>query len=191
MPCSATCSVKKWGVTRFPTGRPCMSGKASTTVSMDPSAIPAVSISSPMTNDAGPGRLASNPLYARCVHADRTSGGRVLVAKVGLDGHDRGVKVVARMLRDAGYEVIYLGLRQSPVTVANAAVQEDVDLVGLSMHSGGHLTLAPAVIEELRSRGLDTPVVVGGIIPERDVEALKAAGVVAVLSPGASKDEVI
>jgi methylmalonyl-CoA mutase cobalamin-binding domain/chain len=113
------------------------------------------------------------------------------VAKVGLDGHDRGVKVVARMLRDAGFEVIYLGLRQSPVTVANAAVQEDVDLVGLSMHSGGHLTLAPAVIEELRSRGLDTPVVVGGIIPERDVEALKAAGVVAVLSPGASKEEVV
>jgi methylmalonyl-CoA mutase C-terminal domain/subunit len=114
-----------------------------------------------------------------------------LVAKVGLDGHDRGVKVVARMLRDAGFEVIYLGLRQSPVTVANAAVQEDVDLVGLSMHSGGHLTLAPAVIQELRSRGLDTPVVVGGIIPERDVEALKAAGVVAVLSPGASKEEVV
>jgi methylmalonyl-CoA mutase cobalamin-binding domain/chain len=120
-----------------------------------------------------------------------TGTGRVLVAKVGLDGHDRGVKVVARMLRDAGFEVIYLGLRQSPVTVANAAVQEDVDLVGLSMHSGGHLTLAPAVIEELRSRGLDIPVVVGGIVPARDVEALKAAGVVAVLSPGASKDEVV
>jgi methylmalonyl-CoA mutase cobalamin-binding domain/chain len=120
-----------------------------------------------------------------------TGTGRVLVAKVGLDGHDRGVKVVARMLRDAGFEVIYLGLRQSPVTVANAAVQEDVDLVGLSMHSGGHLTLAPAVIEELRSRGLDIPVVVGGIVPDRDVEALKAAGVVAVLSPGASKDEVV
>jgi methylmalonyl-CoA mutase cobalamin-binding domain/chain len=117
--------------------------------------------------------------------------GRVLVAKVGLDGHDRGVKVVARMLRDAGFEVIYLGLRQTPVTVANAAVQEDVDLVGLSMHSGGHLTLAPAVINELRSRGLDTPVVVGGIVPARDIAALEAAGVVAVLSPGASKEEVV
>src|SRR5580704_16763854 len=101
------------------------------------------------------------------------SSGRVLVAKVGLDGHDRGVKVVARMLRDAGFEVIYLGLRQTPVTVATAAMQEDVDLVGLSMHSGGHLTLAPAVITELRSRGLNVPVVVGGIVPERAVEALK------------------
>jgi methylmalonyl-CoA mutase, C-terminal domain len=113
------------------------------------------------------------------------------VAKVGLDGHDRGVKVVARMLRDAGFEVIYLGLRQTPVTVATAAMQEDVDLVGLSMHSGGHLTLAPAVINELRSRGLNVPVVVGGIVPDRDIEALKEAGVVAVLAPGASKDEVV
>jgi methylmalonyl-CoA mutase, C-terminal domain len=113
------------------------------------------------------------------------------VAKVGLDGHDRGVKVVARMLRDAGFEVIYLGLRQSPETVATAAVQEDVDLVGLSMHSGGHLTLAPAVIKELRRRGLDVPVIVGGIVPERDIESLQASGVVAVLSPGASKEEVV
>jgi methylmalonyl-CoA mutase C-terminal domain/subunit len=125
------------------------------------------------------------------VHADRESSGRVLVAKVGLDGHDRGVKVVARMLRDAGFEVIYLGLRQTPVTVATAAMQEDVDLVGLSMHSGGHLTLAPAVIKELRSRGLDTPVIVGGIVPERDIATLRESGVVAVLSPGASKDEVV
>lgn len=113
------------------------------------------------------------------------------MAKVGLDGHDRGVKVVARMLRDAGFEVIYLGLRQTPVTVATAAMQEDVDLVGLSMHSGGHLTLAPAVIAELRSRGLNVPVVVGGIVPERDVKTLYDAGVVAVLSPGASREEVV
>ena len=113
------------------------------------------------------------------------------MAKVGLDGHDRGVKVVARMLRDAGFEVIYLGLRQTPVTVATAALQEDVDLVGLSMHSGGHLTLAPAVVNELRSRGLNIPVVVGGIVPERDVKTLHDAGVVAVLSPGASRDEVV
>jgi len=110
---------------------------------------------------------------------------------VGLDGHDRGVKVVARMLRDAGFEVIYLGLRQTPATVATAALQEDVDLVGLSMHSGGHLTLAPAVIGELRSRGLQVPVIVGGIVPERDIAPLRAAGVVAVLSPGASKEEVV
>jgi methylmalonyl-CoA mutase, C-terminal domain len=115
----------------------------------------------------------------------------VLVAKVGLDGHDRGVKVVARMLRDAGFEVIYLGLRQTPATVATAALQEDVDVVGLSMHSGGHLTLAPAVVKELRSRGLDVPVIVGGIVPDRDVAALQSAGVVAVLSPGASRDDVV
>ncbi len=120
-----------------------------------------------------------------------TAMGRVLVAKVGLDGHDRGVKVVARMLRDAGFEVIYLGLRQSPETVATAALQEDVDVVGLSMHSGGHLTLAPAVIAALRERGLDTPVVVGGIVPARDVEVLKSHGVAAVLSPGASEADVV
>jgi len=119
------------------------------------------------------------------------SPGRILVAKVGLDGHDRGVKVVARMLRDAGFEVIYLGLRQTPVTVATAALQEDVDVVGLSMHSGGHMTLAPAVINELRSRGLTIPVIVGGIVPDRDIAPLQKAGVVAVLSPGASKEEVV
>jgi methylmalonyl-CoA mutase C-terminal domain/subunit len=115
----------------------------------------------------------------------------VLVAKVGLDGHDRGVKVVARMLRDAGFEVVYLGLRQTPASVADAAAQEDVDVVGLSMHSGGHLTLAPAVVEALRARGLDTPVVVGGIVPARDVPVLQDAGVVAVLAPGASELEVV
>ena len=117
--------------------------------------------------------------------------GRILVAKVGLDGHDRGVKVVARMLRDAGYEVIYLGLRQTPETVAGAALQEDVDVVGLSMHSGGHLTLAPAVVAALRRHGLDTPVVVGGIIPARDVPVLRDLGVAEVLSPGASDTEVV
>jgi methylmalonyl-CoA mutase C-terminal domain/subunit len=117
--------------------------------------------------------------------------GRVLVAKVGFDGHDRGVKVVARMLRDAGFEVIYLGLRQTPETVAAAAAAEDVDVVGLSMHSGGHLTLAPAVVEALRREGLETPVLVGGIVPARDVEVLHARGVDAVLAPGASEAEVI
>jgi methylmalonyl-CoA mutase cobalamin-binding domain/chain len=115
----------------------------------------------------------------------------VLVAKVGLDGHDRGVKVVARMLRDAGFEVVYLGLRQTPESIAAAAVEEDVDVVGLSMHSGGHLTLAPAVVAAIRSRGIDVPVVVGGIVPERDVAALEAQGVVAVLTPGASEEAVV
>ncbi|MFM7081338.1 MAG: cobalamin B12-binding domain-containing protein [Actinomycetota bacterium] len=116
---------------------------------------------------------------------------RVLVAKVGLDGHDRGVKVVARLLRDAGCEVIYTGLFQTPESVAAAALDEDVDVVGLSMHSGAHLTLAPLVVEELRRRECYAPVVVGGIIPASDVEALKMAGVTVVLGPGASADEVV
>lgn len=116
---------------------------------------------------------------------------RVLVTKVGLDGHDRGVKVVARMLRDAGYEVIYGGLRQSPDMIAEAALQEDVDAIGLSMHSGGHLTLVPAVTEALHSRGLDTPIVVGGIIPARDYARLKELGVFEVLTPGSSEADVV
>lgn len=116
---------------------------------------------------------------------------RVIVAKVGLDGHDRGVKVVARILRDAGFEVIYTGLFQTPETVAAAAVDEDVDAVGLSMLSGAHLTLAPLVVAKLRERGADIPVVVGGIIPERDVAKLTAAGVAAVLTPGATADAVV
>lgn len=116
---------------------------------------------------------------------------RVLVTKVGLDGHDRGVKVVARILRDAGFEVIYGGLRQTPQTIAETTLQEDVDVVGLSMHSGGHLTLAPAVIEALRSRGLEVPVVVGGIVPERDRALLLEAGVAEVLTPGASGEAVV
>jgi methylmalonyl-CoA mutase, C-terminal domain len=119
------------------------------------------------------------------------SGDRVLVAKVGLDGHDRGVKVVARMLRDAGFEVIYTGLFQTPDTVAAAAVDEDVDAIGLSMLSGAHMTLAPKVVRSVRGRGADIPVVVGGIIPERDVARLTAAGVAAVLTPGATAAEVV
>ncbi len=115
----------------------------------------------------------------------------MLVAKVGLDGHDRGVKVVARMLRDAGFEVVYLGLRQTPATIAAAAAQEDVDVVGLSLHSGGHLTLAPAVVDALAAAGLDIPVVVGGIVPARDVDRLLECGVRAVLTPGASEVEVV
>jgi methylmalonyl-CoA mutase C-terminal domain/subunit len=119
------------------------------------------------------------------------SSGRVLVAKVGLDGHDRGVKVVARILRDAGFEVVYTGLFQTPESVAAAAVDEDVDVIGLSMLSGAHLTLAPKVVERVRQRGADIPVVVGGIIPEHDVDALTAQGVAAVLTPGASAEDVV
>ena len=116
---------------------------------------------------------------------------RILVAKVGLDGHDRGVKVVARILRDAGYEVIYTGLFQTPDTVAAAAIDEDVDAIGLSMLSGAHMTLCPLVVEKIRERGADIPVVVGGIVPDRDVEVLKAKGIAGIVTPGASSDEVV
>lgn len=116
---------------------------------------------------------------------------RVLVAKVGLDGHDRGLRVVARVLRDGGCEVVYAGLRQTPETITSAVVQEDVDVVGLSMHNGAHLTLAPAVVTALRRAGLDTPVVVGGIVPPVDVARLLEDGVAAVLGPGTSNDQVV
>jgi methylmalonyl-CoA mutase C-terminal domain/subunit len=119
------------------------------------------------------------------------SGERVLVAKVGLDGHDRGVKVVARILRDAGFEVVYTGLFQTPDSVAAAAVDEDVDVIGLSMLSGAHLTLAPLVVAKVRERGADIPVVVGGIVPDHDLDALSEAGIAAVLRPGATSDEVV
>lgn len=116
---------------------------------------------------------------------------RVLVAKVGLDGHDRGIKVVARILRDAGMEVIYTGLFQTPETVALAAIQEDVDAVGLSMLSGAHLTLAPLVVQALRERGSEIPVVVGGIVPSNDLAEMSAAGVAAVFGPGASAAQIV
>ena len=116
---------------------------------------------------------------------------RILVAKVGLDGHDRGIKVVARILRDAGYEVIYTGLFQTPQTVAAAAVDEDVDAIGLSMLSGAHMTLAPLVVDELRALGSDIPVVVGGIVPNQDVGPLMEAGIAAVITPGASAEQVV
>jgi methylmalonyl-CoA mutase C-terminal domain/subunit len=116
---------------------------------------------------------------------------RVLLAKVGLDGHDRGLRVVARILRDAGFEVVFAGLRQTPEMIAASVVEEDVDVVGVSMHNGAHLTLAPAVVGALRGAGLDTPVVVGGIVPEVDLPAMKDAGVHAVLGPGASNAEVV
>jgi len=116
---------------------------------------------------------------------------RVLVAKVGLDGHDRGLRVVARILRDGGCEVVYAGLRQTPEMIAAAVAQEDVDVVGLSMHNGAHLTLAPDVVHALLRAGLDTPVVVGGIVPAADVPRLLGEGVAAVLGPGSSNEEVL
>jgi methylmalonyl-CoA mutase C-terminal domain/subunit len=117
---------------------------------------------------------------------------RILVAKPGLDGHDRGAKVVARALRDAGFEVIYTGLHQTPEMIATAAVQEDVDAVGLSIMSGAHNTLFPAVIDELRKRQADDILVFGGgIIPEADHERLKAAGVSGVFTPGATLESII
>jgi methylmalonyl-CoA mutase C-terminal domain/subunit len=117
---------------------------------------------------------------------------RVLVAKPGLDGHDRGAKVVARALRDAGMEVIYTGLRQTPEQIAAAAVQEDVDVVGLSILSGAHNVLVPEVIAALTRRGAEgVSVVVGGIIPDRDMPSLTAAGVRAIFPPGTPTTTVI
>ncbi|MBE7554914.1 MAG: cobalamin B12-binding domain-containing protein [Anaerolineales bacterium] len=117
---------------------------------------------------------------------------RVLVAKPGLDGHDRGAKVVARALRDAGMEVIYTGLRQTPEMIAEAALQEDVDVVGLSVLSGAHLTLVPKVVDKLKESGLDDVlIVVGGIIPEEDVEPLRQAGVKGVFGPGTSTEDIV
>ncbi len=117
---------------------------------------------------------------------------RVLLAKPGLDGHDRGVKVIARALRDAGMEVIYTGLRQTPEMVVSAAVQEDVDAIGLSILSGAHLTLFPRVVELAREAGLDDVIIFGGgIIPDEDVPKLKEAGVSQVFTPGARMEEII
>lgn len=116
---------------------------------------------------------------------------RVLVAKPGLDGHDRGAKVVARALRDAGFEVIYTGIRQTPQMIAEAALQEDVDVVGLSILSGAHLTLCPRVVELLRLQGQsDVVVLVGGIVPEEDIPALQAAGIRGIFGPGTSTAEI-
>jgi methylmalonyl-CoA mutase C-terminal domain/subunit len=117
---------------------------------------------------------------------------RILVAKPGLDGHDRGAKVVARALRDAGFEVIYTGLHQTPEMIANAVVQEDVDGVGLSIMSGAHNTLFPAVIDALVAKGVNDVVVFGGgIIPEGDLERLRAAGVKGVFTPGTTLETII
>jgi methylmalonyl-CoA mutase C-terminal domain/subunit len=117
---------------------------------------------------------------------------RILVAKPGLDGHDRGAKVVARALSDAGYEVVYTGLHQTPEMIAAAALQESVDAVGLSIMSGAHMTLFPAVLEALKAKGAgDVLVFGGGIIPDEDVAALKKLGVSELFKPGASTEEII
>lgn len=117
---------------------------------------------------------------------------RVLVAKPGLDGHDRGAKVIARALRDAGMEVIYTGLRQTPEMIAEAALQEDVDVVGLSILSGAHMALVPRIRELMNAEGLtDVPLLVGGIIPDDDRPALTEAGVVGVFGPGTNTDSIV
>lgn len=117
---------------------------------------------------------------------------RVLVAKPGLDGHDRGAKVIARALRDAGMEVIYTGLRQTPEMIAAAALQEDVDAVGISILSGAHNTLCPRIVELLRSSGMtDTLVLVGGIVPEEDISELKKKGISEVFLPGTSTQDIV
>ena len=116
---------------------------------------------------------------------------RVVIAKPGLDGHDRGAKVIARALRDAGFEVVYTGLFQTPEQVAEAALQEDADAVGVSVLSGAHMTLVPKVVSELRARSLDDVLVfAGGIIPDEDRPALAAAGVAAVFTPGAALSDI-
>jgi methylmalonyl-CoA mutase C-terminal domain/subunit len=117
---------------------------------------------------------------------------RVLVAKPGLDGHDRGAKVIARALRDAGMEVIYTGLRQTPEMIASAALQEDVDAVGISILSGAHNTLCPRIVNLLRENGMDdTLVLVGGIVPQEDISELKAKGISEVFPPGTSTEDIV
>ncbi len=117
---------------------------------------------------------------------------RVLIAKPGLDGHDRGAKIVARALRDGGCEVIYTGIRQTPQMIAEAALQEDVDVIGLSILSGAHLELFPRIVDELKSRGLDDVLLFcGGIIPEDDSDALNALGFKAVFRPGTNTQEIV
>jgi methylmalonyl-CoA mutase, C-terminal domain len=117
---------------------------------------------------------------------------RILVAKPGLDGHDRGAKIIARALRDAGFEVIYTGLHQTPEMIAETAVQEDVDAIGLSILSGAHMTLFPKIVELLKSKGVgDVPVFGGGIIPDDDIKELKRIGIREIFTPGASTTNII
>ena len=120
-----------------------------------------------------------------------TAPARVLIAKPGLDGHDRGAKVVARALRDAGFEVIYTGIRQTPEMIVQAAVQEDVDAIGLSILSGAHLDLLPAIVNGLRENGLEIPVFSGGIIPKEDYDALTEMGIAGIFGPGTSLKDIV
>jgi methylmalonyl-CoA mutase C-terminal domain/subunit len=117
---------------------------------------------------------------------------RILVAKPGLDGHDRGAKIIARALRDAGFEVIYTGLHQTPEMIAEAAVQEDVDAIGLSILSGAHMTLFPQILDQLKEKGCaDIPVFGGGIVPDEDIRELKGLGVSQIFTPGASTKDIV
>jgi len=117
---------------------------------------------------------------------------RIVMGKVGLDGHDRGVKVVARALRDAGYEVIYTGLRQTPEMIVDAALQEDAQVIGLSLHSGAHMTLFPAVVDELKKRNANDIIVFGGgIIPDDDIAELKKRGVAELFTPGTPLQDIV
>jgi len=117
---------------------------------------------------------------------------RILIAKPGLDGHDRGAKVIARALRDAGFEVIYTGLRQTPEMIAEAALQEDVDVVGLSILSGAHQTLVPVIRQAMDAHELgDVPIILGGIIPEQDFESMQQVGVKAIFGPGSTTADIV
>lgn len=137
------------------------------------------------------GTYSASTVLAWCCRRIVVNPIRVLIAKPGLDGHDRGAKVVARALRDVGMEVIYTGLRQTPEMIAEAALQEDVDVVGLSILSGAHMTLFPKVLDLLRENGMEDVVVIGGgIIPQDDVSALREMGVDAIFGPGTPLDEI-
>lgn len=145
----------------------------------------------PGVEAASVGRPETSPEKSPALSESEETPIRALLAKLGLDGHDRGIKVVARMLRDAGMEVIYLGLRQTTDSIVAAAEQEDADVIGLSMHNAGHLTLGPAMLAALDEAGLDVPVVIGGIVPDPDRLELERDGIAAVLGPGASAEEVV
>lgn len=141
-------------------------------------------------------KLGANDVFGRSPVIEREGGQiRILIGKAGLDGHDRGAKVIARACRDAGFEVVYTGLHQTPEMIVNTAIQEDVDVIGLSILSGAHNHLVPEVIKHLRSQGVkvgsDMLILVGGIIPETDFEFLRKAGVSMVFTPGTSVDSIV
>jgi methylmalonyl-CoA mutase C-terminal domain/subunit len=162
-----------------------------------PSKKPAVKKKAAPKKAAKPiGRIDVRQIFAKSPVIQREGGNiRVLVGKAGLDGHDRGAKVIARACRDAGFEVVYTGLHQTPEMIVNTAIQEDVDVVGLSILSGAHNHLVPEVIKNLRSQGVkvgeDMLIVVGGIIPDSDFQFLRKAGVSMVFTPGTSVDSII